>query len=71
MTRKRLPSLAAQRILPLLLLAGCATASQRSAIDLGAVEQFADETADWERIPLQADQASAQVVENSTFIVVR
>jgi hypothetical protein len=24
-----------------------------------------------ERIPLQADQASAQVVENSTFIVVR
>jgi hypothetical protein len=55
MTRKRLPSLAAQRILPLLLLAGCATASQRPAIDLGAVEQFADDTADWERIALQAD----------------
>ena len=51
----RLPSLAALRILPLLLLAGCAAAPQRQPLDLGAEEHFTDETADWERIPLQAD----------------
>ena len=51
----RLPSLAPHRLLPLLLVAGCAAAPQRQPLDLGAEEHFTDETADWERIPLQAD----------------
>ena len=53
--RMRLPSLAPHRLLPLLLVAGCAAAPQRQPLDLGAVEHFTDETADWQRIPLQAD----------------
>ena len=50
----RLPSLAAHRILPLLLVAGCATATRRPAFDLGSVEPLADDTADWERLSLQS-----------------
>ena len=51
----RLPSLTAHRLLPLLLVAGCATAPQRPSMDLGTPEQFAESTADWERIAIQAE----------------
>lgn len=51
----RLPSLAAHRLLPLLLVAGCAAAPLRPAMELGRPEQFADSMADWERIAIQAE----------------
>ena len=51
----RLPSLAAHRLMPLLLVAGCATAPLRPSLDLGTPEQFAESTADWERIAIQAE----------------
>ena len=53
--RMRLPSLAAHKLLPLLLVAGCAAAPLRPAMDLGMPEQFAESTADWERISIQAE----------------
>lgn len=51
----RLPSRAAHKLLPLLLIAGCAAAPLRPDMDLGTTEQFADSTADWERISIEAE----------------